>query len=174
MRYRDYLRTEGACSVGLGVVYAVVAFPGLILDYSALLGVGLAVAGVALLAVAAALVQDVPVTAPGRWFTDGPVRRASPAGEGGPVLSASRLRTRLLIETAIWVALAGVFVAVSGGSGPVIFASGVVSIVFGVAQLAGSARVPAGLAVSRRGGLGLPGLVALGAPDYEPAGASRS
>lgn len=163
MRYRDYLRTEGACSVALGVVYAVAAFPGLILDYSAALGVGLAVAGVVLLAVAAALVQHVPVTAPARWFTDGPVRRATPAGSG-PVLSAARLRTRLLIETAIWIALAAVFVAVSDGSGPVIFASGVVSVAFGAAQLAGSARVPADLTISRRGGLGLPGLVRAGAP----------
>lgn len=163
MRYRDYLRTEGACSLVLGVVYAVAAFPGLILDYSAPLGVGLAVAGVVLLAIAAALVQRVPIAAPARWFTDGPVRRAAPAG-AGPVLSASRLRTRLLIETAIWIALAGVFVAVSDGSGPVIFASGVVSIVFGAAQLAGSTRVPADLALSRRGGLGLPGLVRAGGP----------
>jgi hypothetical protein len=102
MAYRDYLRLEGWCSVVLGLALALVAFPGLLLDYDgAVLGAAVRPGGPARLGGWAALRRGIPLSQPGRWLTDRPLAGARP---DRPALDAARLRRRLLLETAVWIA----------------------------------------------------------------------
>lgn len=164
MRYRDYLRLDGACSAGLGAALILLGWPGLIADGSLVWGwaaVGTAVA-LGVVAVVAKR-RGTPVSAPGRWLTDRPVARVQ---AGAAPLDAARLRRRLVIETAVWVVGVGAWVALTGRDTTLIWVTGWPTLAYGLLQLAASAprvdrleaegRGP--FLVARRPGLGTPEL----------------
>jgi hypothetical protein len=164
MAYRDYLRLEGTCSIVLGLALALLAFPGLLVSWSGLWTAPLFVAAtLAALAAHAALRRGVPPLAAGRWLTEHPLGTARPGREA---LDASRLRRRLVIETAIWIVAVAAWVLLARESGLLIFGTGLASAAFGVVQaFAARARVTGAertqgrrYAVSRRPGLGTPEL----------------
>ncbi|MDP9383702.1 MAG: hypothetical protein M3P50_00430, partial [Actinomycetota bacterium] len=70
MRYPDYLRLEGWCSIVLGLALAALAFPGLLVSYDKW-WIGLLFVPGVLLALGgwAAARRGVPLGAPGRWLT---------------------------------------------------------------------------------------------------------
>ncbi len=162
MAYTTYLRWEGLCSVLLGTVLAVAAFPGLVVSYGApALALLLVPATLALLALVGRR-AGAPWLAPGAWLTERPLRGATP---GLAPLDAGRLRRRLALETAAWV-VAGVALVAVGSSGWLLFGTGLASVAFGLVQaVAARARVAAEesrrgvrYAVARRAGLGTPAL----------------
>jgi hypothetical protein len=164
MAYRDYLRLEGWCSIVLGLALALVAFPGLLLDYDGAAWGLLFVPGVLLaLGSWAALRRGIPLSQPGRWLTDRPLAGARP---DRPALDAARLRRRLLLETGIWIAAVTAWVLVGARDGLLIFGTGLASAAFGAVQaFAATARVRAVEAeggerhvVAERPGLGTPQL----------------
>ncbi|CAA9525971.1 MAG: hypothetical protein AVDCRST_MAG30-3379 [uncultured Solirubrobacteraceae bacterium] len=164
MRYADYLRLEGTCSIVLGLALALVAFPGLLVSYDAWWAGLLFVPGVLLaLAAWARLRRGVPLLAAGRWLTERPLAGAT---AGRPGLDAGRLRRRLLVETAIWIAAVTAWVVLARSSGLLIFGTGLASAAFGAVQaFAARGRVraaerEAGTAyvVAERPGLGTPSL----------------
>jgi len=164
VRYPDYLRLEGLCSIVLGLALALLAFPGLLVSYTAW-WVGLAFVPATLLGLGgwAALRRGVPLTAPGRWLTDRPLAGARPERPG---LDPARLRRRLLVETAIWIVAVGLWVVLARSSGLLIFGTGLASAAFGAVQaFPARARVRAcerergvGYVVAERPGLGTPSL----------------
>ncbi len=156
------MKWEGACSITLGLALAAAAFPGLAVSYRT--------PGAALLLVPATLVllaiigrrAGAPLSSPGAWLTERPLRGAAP---DRPALPAGRLRRRLVLETAVWIAVGVALVAV-GSSGWLLFGTGLASVAFGLVQaVAAPARVAAEerrrgarYAVARRAGIGTPGL----------------
>jgi hypothetical protein len=162
--YVRYLRLEGWCSIVLGLALAVVAAPGVLLDYDGAAW-GLAFVPGVLLALGgwAALRHGIPPTRPGRWLTDRPLAGARP---GRAALDAARLRRRLLAETAIWILAVTAWVLVGARDGLLILGTGLASAAFGAVQaFAATARVRAVEAargeryvVARRPGLGTPEL----------------
>ena len=164
MAYRDYLRLEGWCSIVLGLALALVAAPGLLLDYDGAAW-GLLFVPAVLLALGswAALRHGIPFARPGRWLTDRPLAGARP---GRPGLDAARLRRRLVVETAIWILAVTAWVVLGARDGLLILGTGLASAAFGAVQaFAASARVRAVEAeggepyvVARRPGLGTPEL----------------
>ncbi len=173
MSYARYLRLEGWCSIVLGLALAVVAAPGVLLDYDGAAW-GLAFVPGVLLALGgwAALRHGIPPTRPGRWLTDRPLAGARP---GRAALDATRLRRRLLAETAIWILAVTAWVLVGARDGLLILGTGLASAAFGAVQaFAATARVREVEAargeryvVARRPGLGTPDL---GVADPDPAG----
>jgi hypothetical protein len=164
MAYRDYLRLEGWCSIVLGLALALVALPGVLLEYDGAAWALLFVPGVLLaLGSWAALRHGIPLSRPGRWLTDRPLAGAR---SGRPALDAARLRRRLLLETGIWIAAVTAWVLVGARDGLLILGTGLASAAFGAVQaLAATARVRAVEAargeryvVARRPGLGTPEL----------------
>lgn len=138
MSYRDYLRLEGACSIVLGLALAVVAFPGLVVSYPGAWAAPLFVAGtLAALAVYAAARRGVPLAAPGRWLTERPLRAARP---GRAPLDGARLRRRLVLETAAWIAAVCAWVLIARSSGLLVFGTGLASAAFGAVQAVAAAR----------------------------------
>ena len=164
MSYRDYLRWEGSCSIVLGLALALVAFPGLLVDYDGA-GYGLLfVPGVLLLLGGwAALRRGIPLGAPGRWLTERPLREASADGRA---LEAAQLKQRLVVETAIWIVAVTAWVVLARQSGLLIFGTGLASAAYGAVQaFASRSRVAradgergAVHRVARRPGLGSPSL----------------
>ena len=164
MTYRDYLRWEGSCSVVLGLALALVAFPGLLVDYDGAAYGLLFVPGVLLLLGGwAAVRRGVPLGAPGRWLTERPLDGAAP---GASPLEPGRLKRRLVVETAIWIVAVTAWVVLARQSGLLIFGTGLASAAFGAVQaFASRARVAradrergAVHRVARRPGLGTPAL----------------
>ncbi len=164
MRYPDYLRLEGWCSIVLGLALAALAFPGLLVSYDAW-WIGLLFVPGVLLALGgwAAARRGVPLAAPGRWLTERPLREATP---GRPGLDAARLRRRLVAETALWIAGVAAWIVLARSSGLLIFGTGLASAAFGAVQaFAARAHVRAAERVSgaayvvaERPGLGSPSL----------------
>jgi hypothetical protein len=164
MPYARYLRLEGWCSIVLGLALALVAFPGLLLDYA---GAAWALAFVPAVLLAlgawAALRHGIPLARPGRWLTHRPLAGARP---GRAALDPARLRRRLLAETAIWIAAVTAWVVMGASDGLLILGTGLASAAFGAVQaFAATARVRAVEAargeryvVARRPGLGTPEL----------------
>lgn len=164
MRYPDYLRLEGWCSIVLGLALAALAFPGLLVSYDGWwLGL-LFVPGV-LLALGgwAAARRGVPLTAAGRWLTERPLAGATP---GRAALDARRVRRRLLAETALWIAGVAAWIVLARSSGLLIFGTGLASAAFGAVQAFAARAHAAGaerargeaLVVAERPGLGTPSL----------------
>jgi len=131
MRYRDYLAWEGGLAILLGLELALVAFPGLRLSYPGGWAGPLFV--LAMLAIFALLARrrGIPPLAAGRWFTERPLAEARP---GRPGLTADALRSRLVVETAIWIIAVTLWVLLVGSSGLLIFGTGLASAAYGVVQ----------------------------------------
>jgi hypothetical protein len=72
----------------------------------------------------AALRRGIPLSQPGRWLTDRPLAGARP---DRPALDAARLRRRLLLETAVWIAAVTAWVLVGARDGLLIFGTGLAS-----------------------------------------------
>jgi hypothetical protein len=158
--YASYLRWEGGCSIVLGSALALVAAPGLFVSYPAW-WTGLLFIPAALLALGgwARWRHGVPLTAPGRWLTERPLRDAAP--DRAP-LDAGRVRRRLVIETAIWIVAVCAWVIGARESGLLVFGTGLASAAFGVVQAVFAARHVTGqrgdFMLARRPGLGTPDL----------------
>lgn len=164
MRYRDYLALEGSCSIVLGLALALVSFPGLLISWD---GAGwglLFVPGVLLLLGGfAAARRGVGLLDAGAWLTERPLDGAT---AGREALPTARLRTRLVVETAIWIVAVTAWVVVGASDGLIIFGTGLASAAYGTVQaLASRARVVrverergAEFLVAKRPGLGLPEL----------------
>lgn len=166
MSYVDYLRLEGSCSIVLGLALALLAFPGLLLSYEAWwLGLLFVPATLLALAVVARVRRGVPLGRPGAWLTTRSLAHAAP---GRPALPARPLRTRLLVETGIWIVAVGLWVVLGRSSGLLIFGTGLASAAFGAVQAfaaprhVAAAQRAAGVAyrVARRPALGTPDLTA--------------
>ncbi len=165
MRHPDYLRLEGTCSIVLGLVLAVGAFPGLFLSYRAPLAALALVPAVLVLLALIGRRAGAPLGAPGRWLTERTLRDAA---RGRIPLPVAPLRRRLLVETAIWVVVGIALVAV-GSSGWLLFGTGLASVAFGVVQavfarahvLGEERRRGERFAISRRAGLGTPDVAVL-------------
>jgi len=164
MRYARYLRLEGWCSIVLGLALALVAFPGLLLDYDgAAWGLAFVPAVLVVLGSWAALRRGVPLTRPGRWLTERPLAEARP---GRPAVDASLLQRRLVAETALWIVAVTAWVLVGARDGLLILGTGLASAAFGAVQaFAAAAHVRTVEAaqgrryvVARRPGLGTPEL----------------
>lgn len=166
MRYRDYLRWEGWCSIVLGLELAAIAAPGVVLHYDGWwIGLLFVPATLLALGIYARWRRGVPLTAASRWLTERPLERAGP---GRPVLEAAGLRRRLVLETVLWIVAVSAWVLVGARDGLLVFGTGLASVAFGAVQaLAAPRRVAAVeaargevLRVSRRPGLGTPELAA--------------
>lgn len=164
MSYRQYVRLEGWCSIVLGLALALVAFPGLIVSYDGwAIGLLFVPAVLMILGGWASWRRGVPLFAPGRWLTEKPL---ADARAGRDALDGAKLRTRLLVETGLWIVGVTAWVALSGSSGLLIFGTGLASAAFGAVQaFAAYARVRGveererrRYVVARRPGLGLPEL----------------
>lgn len=164
MTYRAYLALEGGCSIVLGVALALLAAPGLLVDYDGAWAAPLVVVAVlGAIAVHAAARRGVPLAAPGRWLTEHPLTTAQP---GLPPLPSAPVRRRLLVETAVWIVAVGAWVLLARQSGFLIFSTGLASAAFGLVQaFPARARVRAAdralgheHTVARRPGLGTPEL----------------
>jgi hypothetical protein len=164
MRYADYLRWEGWCSIALGLALALVAFPGLVVSYDRGWA-GLLFVPAVLLALGgwAALRRGVPMAQPGRWLTERPLAGAAPGRAG---LDARRLARRLVLESAAWVLAVGAWLLLAGSSGLLIFGTGLASAAFGAVQafaarrrvLAVEAARGEAYVVAERPGIGTPRL----------------
>jgi hypothetical protein len=163
VRYRDYLRLEGTCSVVLGAVLALVAFPGLVVSYASPGTAVLLVPVTLVLLAAIGLRAGASPLRPGDWLTARALREARPDRPGLPALG---LRRRLLAETALWIVAVVAWVLLARSSGWLVFGTGLASIAFGAVQaLAARARVARAerergerYVVARRRGLGTPQL----------------
>jgi hypothetical protein len=162
--YVDYLRWEGWCSIVLGLALAVLAFPGLLVSYTAWWRGLLFVPGVLLvLGVVARVRRGTSLARPGAWLTARPLAGAAP---GRRALPGGPLRRRLLVETTVWIVAVGLWVVLGRSSGLLIFGTGLASAAFGAVQaFAGTRHVAAAqaargerYAVARRPGLGTPEL----------------
>ena len=164
MRYRDYLALEGSCSVVLGLALALVSFPGLLIDWEGAAW-GLAFVPAVLLSLGgfAALKRGVGLLHVGAWLTARPLTGVTPGREPLPV---AKLRTRLVVETAIWVVAVTAWVVVGATDGLLIFGTGLASAAYGLVQAVASrgrvVRVERERGeeylVAERPGLGLPEL----------------
>lgn len=164
MPYRDYLALEGRCSILLGLALALVSFPGLLLDWDGAAW-GLLFVPAVLLALGgfAALRRGVGLADAGGWLTARPLAGAQP---GRPALPSGKLRTRLVVETAVWVVGVTAWVLLGATDGLLIFGTGLASAAYGVVQaFASRARVVRverergeEFLVAERPGLGLPRL----------------
>ena len=150
VRYRDYLRVEGSCSLVLGLALALVALPGLRASYPHAWAAPLFVP-VALGSIVAFCRVRLGTT----WVTERPVRDAQP---GLPALDPGPLKRRLIAETAVWIVAVCAWVLATGDSGLLVCGTGLASAAYGAAQLIAARSVPPGLAVARRPGLGTPDL----------------
>lgn len=164
MSYRDYLRWEGTCSLMLGFALALVAFPGLFVDYDgAWIGVLFVPAVLLALGGFAAARRGVPILAAGRWLTERPLRDARHGTVGLP---AGPLVRRLVVETAVWIVAVGAWVILARSSGLLVFGTGLASAAYGAVQAFASRGRVAALeaerrvryAVAERPGIGLPRL----------------
>ncbi len=163
MRYRDYLRLEGSCSIVLGLALALESFPGLVLHWDGAAYGLLFVPGVlGLLGGFAAARRGVRLLAVGSWLTERPL---STAGPGAP-LPVAPLQRRLVVETAIWIVAVGLWVVLGASDGLLIFGTGLASAAYGAVQaFASRGRVVrverergVEFLVAERPGLGLPRL----------------
>lgn len=158
------LRLEGLCSVALGLALAIVAFPGLIVDYPAAWA-GLLFVPVLLIALGAYAVlrRGASPARPGEWLTTRPLDEARPGRSGLPRRPLVR---RLGIETAAWIVGGCAWVILTGSSGLLFFGAGLASITYGLLQgvpssrRVGEAEAEAGetFVVARRPGFGTPEL----------------
>jgi len=158
------LRLEGLCSVALGLALAIVAFPGLLVDYPApWVGLLFVPAVLILLGGYAALRHDVPFLRPGEWLTTRPLAGARDGRSG---LARRPLVRRLGIETAVWIVAGCAWVILTGSSGLLFFGTGLASVAYGLLQMVPSARrvtaeegsTGAIFVVARRPGFGTPEL----------------
>lgn len=164
MRYRDYLALEGRCSIVLGLALALVSFPGLLLDWEGAVW-GLLFVPAVLLALGgfAALRRGVALADAGGWLTARPLARVR---AGRAPLTARKLRTRLVGETAVWIVAVTAWVLVGASDGLLIFGTGLASAAYGAVQaFASSPRVTRverergeEYLVAERPGIGLPEL----------------
>jgi hypothetical protein len=147
-----------------GLALALVAFPGLVVEYDrGWIGLLFVPAIVLALGGFAAARRGVPILAAGRWLTERPLRGARP---GIASLPAPPLVRRLVVETGIWILAVGAWVLLARSSGLLVFGTGLASVAYGAVQaLASRARVRAvesergvRYAVAERPGLGLPRL----------------
>ena len=150
------------CSITLGAVLAAAAFPGFVVSYSAPAAALLLVPATLVLLALVGVRAGASPWVPGQWLTERPLRGATP---GRPALDPARLRRRLVLETAAWIVIGVVLVAI-GSSGWLLFGTGLASVAFGLVQaVAARGRVAAEerrrgvvFGVARRAGLGTPGL----------------
>jgi hypothetical protein len=136
MRFSTYAALNGACSSFIGVLFVVAGFPGL---FDGSRDPWLAFPAIAVVLIPLALVarrRGIPVGSPGRWLTD---RSIAAATAGLSVLSETKLRRRLLVETAIWAVVAVAVIAGFSTSRPFAYATGWASLAYGLLELFGSA-----------------------------------
>lgn len=158
------LRLEGLCSVALGLALALVAFPGLVVDYAAP-WVGLLFAPLVIVALGGYAVfrRGASPARPGEWLTTRPLDGARP---GRSALLRRPLVRRLEIETGAWIVGGCAWVILTGSSGLLFFGTGLASIAYGLLQAVPSARRVAAVeaaagetfVVARRPGFGTPEL----------------
>ena len=157
MRYADYLRLEGTCSIVLGLVLAAVALPGL--EAEQLWGLVLVPLTLVLLALIGMRAGASPWR-PGEWLTTRPLASMRDAAP----LDGRALTRRLVLETVVWIVAVVAWVLITGESRGLVLGTGLASALFGAVQ-AGPARArvereaPDAL-VAERPGLGTPRLTA--------------
>ena len=131
MRYRDYLRLDGSCSIALGLALAVLGAPGVLAHYGApLVAVAVAFVPALLLGIGAfaAARHGAALSRPGEWLT----RRALAAAQPGrAALAAAPVRRRLLVETTAWIAGSALWLALTRSSAFVFLGSGLASAAYG-------------------------------------------
>lgn len=132
MRYVQYLRLAGVCSILLGIALALLALPGVFLHYGAWWAGLLFVPGTLLILSGRAAQRGSPLGAPGRWLTDRPLRAAR---EGREVLPAAMVRRQILGETSAFIVGGGAWIVLIGGLGLVFFGGGLALVAYGALQL---------------------------------------
>ncbi len=125
----------------LGAALALLAIPGVFVHYAAWWAGLLFVPGTLLLIGGAAAQRGTPIGEPGRWTTDGPLRKARP---GRSVLSTPVLRRQLLGETGTAVVACGAWIVLVNVAGLVFFGGGLALAAYGAVLLfAAAPRVAA-------------------------------
>lgn len=172
MLYRDLLRLEGVCSIILGAAFAALAFPGWLVSYpAAWAGVLFVPAVVVALGAFAVLRRGAAATHPGQWLTARPLATVRP---GRTALPRRPLVRRLILETAMWIALAAGWIVLARSSGLLFFGTGLASVAFGVLQAVASARQVRAVESERGDVYAVAARPGVGAPELTLAAGGRS